>query len=508
MTSAVNGSRVPSTFDPRTGHAQPAPPESSPAETDEIVREAARAATPLAATAPRVRQEWLHAVADTVDDHVEELARLADTETALGLPRLRGEAARAAAALRFYAAAAVDGSYLAATVEHADVAGAQPDLRRCGRPLGPVAVFGASNFPFGFGVLGHDTGSALAAGCPVIVKAHPAHPLLSARLGELARAALAGSGTPDGAFGVVHGFDAGRQLVLHPSMRAVAFTGSQAGGLALWQLAATRDVVIPVYAEMGTVNTVVVTDRGVAARGDEIAAGFVDSFTLGVGQFCTKPGLLLTPAGSGMADRVAAALRDRAAGDPDTWMLTSAIAEAFHDGVERLLSHGAALVEQVGEPRAGWSAVPTVLSVDPEQLVADPALLEECFGPAALVCEYDGPEQRAQVLDALPGSLAAAVHGATDDPDVPDLVATLAAHAGRVVVDGWPTGVAVSRAQQHGGPWPATTVPSATSVGGPALERFVRPVAFQNVPDPALPPALQDANPWAVRRRVDGEPDR
>jgi acyl-CoA reductase-like NAD-dependent aldehyde dehydrogenase len=304
---------VQTSFNPRNGLVVPAPAPDTPEAVDAVVATAVAAAEPMAAVPPATRAGWLTAIADAVEADAEPLAALADEETALGLPRLTGELAGAARALRFYGSVAGEGSYLQAAIDHAAPGRSRPDVRRVNVPLGPVAVFGASNFPFGFGVLGHDTASALAAGCPVVVKAHPAHPRLSARLAEIAGEAMAGAGVTTGPFGIVHGFDAGTRLVSHPAVRAVGFTGSLAGGLALWRLAASRPEVIPVYAEMGTVNTVVVTPSAAAERPAEIAAGFVGSFTLGMGQFCTKPGLL-APAGSGLAEETGRALAATAPG--------------------------------------------------------------------------------------------------------------------------------------------------------------------------------------------------
>ncbi|HEX4831414.1 MAG TPA: aldehyde dehydrogenase family protein [Trebonia sp.] len=492
-------------YSPREGTATPAPPPTPADAVAEAVTAGAAAAGPAAAHRPGGRAAWLGAIARAVEAHSGELTALADEETALGLPRLAGELAGAARSLRFYGAVATEGSYLGAVIDHASHPDsgipARPDLRRARAPFGPVAVFGASNFPFGFGVLGHDTASALAAGCPVIVKAHPAHPRLSARLGELAAQALAGAGAPAGTLQVVHGFEAGRQLVTHPGVRAVGFTGSQAGGLALWRLAATRDEVIPVYAEMGTVNTVVVTPDAARERGPQIAAGFVGSFTLGMGQFCTKPGLLLVPAGHGLPEEVARALE---AAEPGGWLLTEAIAGAYADGLRRLEEAGAKVMTRTPPAAGGWAASPALLRADSALLTAGSALLAECFGPVALVAEYPSEAALAAVLRELPGSLAAAVHGTDGDPRLPALVAELSQRCGRVVVNGWPTGVAVGWAQQHGGPWPATTAPAYSSVGAAALDRWTRPVAFQDVPDGALPPALRDANPWRLPRRVDG----
>lgn len=487
-------------LNPRNGQTNSAAGPSAPEEVDAAVAAASTAANPVAAVPPEVRAGWLNAIATAVEADSQTLAGLADEETALGLPRLTGELAGAARALRFYGAVAADGGYLGAAIDHGGPG--RPDVRRVHIPLGPVGVFGASNFPFGFGVLGHDTASALAAGCPVVVKAHPAHPRLSAALARTAATALAAAGAPADSFGMISGFSAGSRLAAHPLIRAVAFTGSQAGGLALGRIAAARPEVIPVYAEMGTVNTVVVTRAAAAARGAEIAAGFVASFTLGMGQFCTKPGLLLIPEGSGLA---AAAGRALTAAAPQGWLLTKAIADSYHIGCKRLTDAGARVIAQTPAARSGWAAPPTVLQADLSILTAGSPLLEECFGPVALVAAYASEAELAAALAALPGSLVAGVHGTGDgDPELSGLVGVLSQRCGRVVVDGWPTGVALGWAQQHGGPWPATSAPSATSVGAAALGRFVRPVAFQNAPESALPPALREDNPWRLPRRVDG----
>lgn len=483
--------------DPRTGAVNGEVAESTVEEVRSAVRASAAVAPVAAATPPAVRRDWLAAVADALEADLEALVALADAETALGATRLSGEVQRAAGQLRFYGEVAADGGYLRAAV---DTTGGQ-HLARVGVPLGPVAVFGASNFPLGFGVVGNDTASALAAGCPVVVKAHPAHPLLSLRLARLAQAALAAAGAPDGLLGLVVGHRAGVDLVRAPEIAAVGFTGSQAGGLALWRIANEREVVIPVYAEMGTVNPVVVTEAA-APRMAEIAAGFVGSATLGAGQFCTKPGLLLAPAGSRAAEEVAKALRTA---DPAPVMLTAAIAEAVGTGIDELVAAGGRPVDLVEPSGLGWSAPAAVIEADPGDLRPGSRLLAECFGPVVVVAEYDDAAERDAVLARLQGALAASlVTAGPDDPDGAALARRLSGQVGRVVVDGWPTGVAFTWAQQHGGPWPATSAPTATSVGAAALDRFVRPVAFQDVPDAWLPPPVQQANPWRVPRRVDG----
>ncbi|WP_262851505.1 aldehyde dehydrogenase (NADP(+)) [Mumia quercus] len=487
-------------YDPRTGRPNGEVPVTPTAEVDAIVTAAAACAVEVAATPPTERARWSGAIADALEAARDELVDLADAETALGRPRLEGEVARTAGQLRFYADVAVEGSYLGATIDHAS--GANPSLARVNVPRGPVAVFGASNFPFAFSVLGNDTASALAAGCPVVVKGHPAHPLLSQRLGALATDALREAGAPDGVFGIVHGFDAGVRLVEAPQITAVAFTGSQRAGMALRDAAERRPVPIPVFAEMGTVNPVVVTGAAAEARLAEIASGFVGSFTLGAGQFCTKPGLMLAPRGSDAARAVADALREAA---PQGWSLTEGIAEAARTGVAELVDAGAEVVASVDGPDAGWSVASTVLSVPLDALQSGSRLLEECFGPVALVAEYDDTEALARAVESLQGTLAAAVMAADEsDPDLPGVLAQLTTKAGRVTVGDFPTGVAYTWAQHHGGPWPATSDPTATSVGAAALSRFTRPVTYQSVPESALPAPLRDDNPWGIPRRVDG----
>jgi NADP-dependent aldehyde dehydrogenase len=362
-------------------------------------------------------------------------------------------------------------------------------------------VFGASNFPFAFGLLGNDTASAIAAGCPVIAKAHPAHVLLCERLAELATTALASARAPDGTFAMVAGYEAGASLAQADVVAAVAFTGSQSGGLALWRMANDRSTVIPVYAEMATVNPVIVT-RGAASDMATVAAGFVGSFTLGAGQFCTKPGLLFAPRGSRAAELVGDAL---VAARPRPVMLTQGIANAFNGGLGELIDAGAEVVRSVPGADAGWSVNATVLRVPINSLRVGSRFLEECFGPVALIAEYDDVAELRAALLELPGSLAASVIvDDDDDPDSGEIIDQVSGSVGRVIVNDWPTGVAFTWAQQHGGPWPATSNPTATSVGAAALRRFVRPIAFQSVPDNRLPAEAQASNPWRLPRRING----
>jgi NADP-dependent aldehyde dehydrogenase len=493
---------IDTSYSPRTGEINGTVDHT--ADLESALARAEAAAPVLAAVAPATRAAWIGAVADALGANSEELATLADEETALGMPRLTGEVARAVSQLRFYASVAVEGSYLQARIDRPT--DTTPALARVSVPLGPVAVFGASNFPFAFSVLGNDTASALAAGCPVIAKAHPAHPLTSARTAEIAVAALDEAGAPAGTFSLVTGFDAGIQLVRAPAIAAVAFTGSEAAGLSLWRAANERETVIPVYAEMGTVNPVVVTRGAASTSMADIAKGFVGSFTLGFGQFCTKPGLLFAPASANAPDAVAEALRSAA---PSAHMLTKHIAEGVTAGIDEFVSAGARVVTQVPAPPTGWAAPAAVLAATLADLRNSPRLLAECFGPVVLVVEYDdgdeGDEELDRTLRVLQGALAAAVMAPDpDDPQLPGLVERLTAKVGRVTVNDWTTSVAWQWAQQHGGPWPATTDPRTTSVGAAALDRFVRPITYQSVPERLLPPPLRDANPWGVPRRVDG----
>ncbi|GAA1766669.1 aldehyde dehydrogenase family protein [Nostocoides vanveenii] len=472
--------------------------ESTPQDVCRVVAAAAAAAPAVVAATPAERAAWLCAIADAVVAHADSLAALAHEETGLGLPRLDGEVLRCANQLRFYADVCIEGSWLGATIDHATAT--TPDLRRIQASVGPVAVFGASNFPFGFGTLGNDTGSAIAAGSPVVVKGHPAHPRTHAALMDIAHDALADIGAPEGLLSAVTGLAAGEQLVLAPEIAAVAFTGSEAGGLALHRLAATRPIPIPVYAEMGTVNAVVLTTAAVHRLAD-LAQGALASFTMGMGQFCTKPGLILAPAGCGFAARLGAELHD---GPPTGVLLTVGIHEAFGHGVQNLLTNGAFAVARSDASTPIGPSV-WVLEADASLIHRESPLLRECFGPVVLVVEYADAHQRDDLIAALPGALVASVMtGGSADDEVADLVKHLAPKVGRVAVDAWPTGVATLWAQQHGGPWPATTDPRATSVGAAALARFTRPVAYQGTPQAALPVPLQDKNAWRIVRRVNG----
>ncbi len=457
------------------------------------------------------RIELLEAIAAQIMALGDDLLQRAHAETGLPLVRLTGARARTCNQLKHFAEVLREGSWVAATIDTADP-GRQPlpkpDLRRMARPIGPVVVFGASNFPFAYGACGGDTASALAAGNPVVVKAHERHPGTNELFGHAVVAALQQTGLPQEMFGLVHGpgITVGRALAKHPATQAIGFTGSKRAGRALFDLAAARPVPIPVFAEMGSVNPLVILPGAIAERADAIAAGLAQSITMGVGQFCTKPGLIFLVGNSG-AQAFVTQLAKQMAAIPATTMLTAdmqkhfcAATAAFQkiDGVRTLLA-GAA---------AGFAAMsPALVAVDSATWRAHAELHEETFGPGAVVvlCR-DLEDLRAAVAQAG-GNLTASLHTGTADaaPEVREVLQQLEQQAGRLVFNGFPTGVEVCAAMIHGGPYPATSAPASTSVGALAIQRFVRPVAFQNTPDAFLPLELQNANPRGIWRTLNGK---
>lgn len=475
--------------------------DTTPAELDATLERAATAFPLLAGLAPDQRAVLLRTVADALDADADELVPLAMAEAHYPEARCRGELARTTFQLRLFAETLEEGSFLGAAVDPADPdwGTPRPDVRRLMLPLGPVVVFGAGNFPFAFATAGGDTASALAAGCPVVVKAHPGHPGLARRTADLVTTALAGAGAPDGTFALVEGMETGRRAVTHPLTRAVGFTGSVAGGRALYDLAVSRPDPIPFYGELGSVNPVFVTNAAAAARGPEILSGYAESATLGSGQFCTKPGVLLLPEETDLTP-LTGALADRGPAP----LLNDRVEQVFSDTLGTLADHPATEVLLRGGPTGeGWT--PTLLRTDLGSLIehAD-VLLEECFGPATLVVTYEDERRLLEVGAALRGQLTVTVHGEEADPLAPALLSLGSSLAGRVIWNGWPTGVAVTHAMTHGGPYPATTASIHTSVGTAAIQRFLRPVSFQSVPQSLLPRALRDGNPLGVPRSVNG----
>lgn len=476
--------------------------ESAAADVDDAVRAAHRAHPALADRTRRAA--FLRAAADRLEAHGAELIATADRETGLGTARLTGELARTGYQLRAFAEVVAEGAYLDVVIDHADPGAAptpRPDLRRWKVPVGVVAVFAASNFPFAFSVPGGDTASALAAGCAVVVKAHPAHPETSELAANALREGAEAVGLPADVVRLVHGRQAGVDLVQHPLVSAAGFTGSVTGGRALYDLAAARPVPIPFHGELGSLNPVVVTEQAAAERAEEIGAGLAGSFTMGMGQFCTKPGLVLVPQGAA-GDRLEKALTTGAGGAATGALLDRRMRDAFLAGftARAALPEVSAPVE-AGED--GYAVRPGYLSVPAAALAEDDheLLLEECFGPVTVIARYGSAAEVEAVLGRLPGNLTATLHAEPGEPGAAELLARLTPLAGRILFGGWPTGVAVAPAMHHGGPYPATTS-SSTSVGGTAIERWLRPVTYQNVPQPLLPPELRDGS--SVPRRVDG----
>lgn len=457
-----------------------------PDPIDTAVAAAAAATDAWAASSAAARATLLRGLAEALEAARETLVPLADRESRLGPVRLNGELDRTAFQLRAFAARVEAGDPFAITDDPA-VAGAPPGghpaLLRVRQPLGPVAVFSASNFPFAFSVLGGDTASALAAGCPVVVKAHPAHAELSRATAALAARVVAAQGLPAGVFGHVEGGSTatGVRLVQHPDIAAVAFTGSFQGGVALQAVAHARPRPIPFFGELGSVNPVVARPAALAARGDELAALLAGSITLGCGQFCTSPGVIVLfdhPASETFVVALSATL---AAARPHA-MLTPAMRVNFDAGVARWAS--TAGVEPLLAARPGGDAPTAVLArVDATTFAATPALHEEVFGPAALIVRARSVDEAVAALRALGGSLTVTLWGADDDDaDTRRLARAAMQTAGRVLFGGVPTGVAVSAGQQHGGPWPSSTRAETTSVGWAAMDRFLRPVALQDPP--------------------------
>ncbi|MBC6447325.1 aldehyde dehydrogenase (NADP(+)) [Actinokineospora xionganensis] len=468
-------------YDPRTAAPVGEPvPASTASEVDAVVAAASRT---WPDTSAADRAFALEAVADALDADRARLVEIADAETALGVPRLTGEIGRTTGQLRMFAS-------LLRTGAHLDVvfSPGPPDVRRTRQAIGPVAVFSASNFPFAFSVAGGDTASALAAGCPVVVKAHEAHPRTSLAVAEILRRTL-----PEGVFALVMGREAGTALVRHPGIRAVGFTGSLAGGRALFDLAQGRPDPIPFYGELGSVNPVVVLP-GAAS----VAEGYAASLTLGAGQFCTNPGLLFVPDDAVLLDEIAQAVRGTTAGP----LLSPGIHRSYVDhttaGPARVLATGTA-----GE--GAWAVAPVVFATDAADFVARAeSFTEETFGPSGLVVTYRDLDTLLAALEALPGSLTGSVHAGTDDSATLKVAKILRTRVGRLVHNGWPTGVAVCWAMHHGGPWPASTSPAHTSVGSAAIDRWLVPIAYQDWPEHLLPPELRTDNPLGFPRTVQG----
>jgi NADP-dependent aldehyde dehydrogenase len=491
--------------DPRTGEAvEVVAQETTTEEVDRLCAAALAAAPALEGMGRAGRVALLGALADALEARREDVVAVADRETGLGTTRLNGELTRTTYQLRLFGEVLTEGSYLEATIDHpGDTAmGPRPDLRRMLLPIGPVAVFGASNFPLAFSVPGGDTASALAAGCPVVVKAHGSHPATSQLVFDVLVAAARAAGAPEGTLGIVHGVQAGADLVAHPAIRAVGFTGSVTGGKALLAIIESRPDPVPFFGELSSLNPLVVTPRAAEERGAQIGAELVGSFTLGAGQFCTKPGLAFVPTGPA-GDAVLDAMAEAVRGTDAPTLLNEGIAGSY----ERISSSlaelpGVETVARGGQPEdGGFRAAPLLLTTSAADLPSQ--VTEECFGPVAVVARYADEKALFAALEEMPSSLTATVLRGQGETDLPLAVSQeLRARAGRLVYDAYPTGVAVSWAQHHGGPWPSTNS-QHTSVGTSAIRRFLRPVTWQGAPAEVLPQELTD-DYTDIPRRIDG----
>jgi alpha-ketoglutaric semialdehyde dehydrogenase len=484
---------------------------STPGQLDEACREADGAFDEYRAMAAEQRAGFLELIAAEIEAIGDHLITTAMAETALLRPRLEGERARTCGQLRLFAARVRDGDWQGVRIDQAlpdRKPLPRPDLRMRRIPVGPVAVFGASNFPLAFSVAGGDTASAFAAGCPVVVKAHPAHPGTSALVGDAVKRAAISASVPAGVFAILFddGFETGEGLVKHPAIQAVGFTGSQRGGLALVAISQQRRQPIPVYAEMSSVNPVFLLPAALQRRGAALATAFVDSLVMGVGQFCTNPGVVIAlrgPAFEAFKAVAVEALKTKPAGV----MLSAGIAKAYHEGVVKLLKN--MKVDEIAQGEVAdfeGKARPALFEVSGESVLADATLIEEVFGPCAVLIGCEDEREMLDVARSFDGQLTATLQ--LDDEDnqlAGHLVPVLERKVGRILFSNWPTGVEVCDAIVHGGPYPATSDGRSTSVGTAAIDRFLRPVSYQSMPAALLPPALRDANELGLRRLVDGQ---
>jgi NADP-dependent aldehyde dehydrogenase len=502
--------------DPTTG--QRLQPGSIPAIAEEIelaARLASEAFADYSRLPGRDRGAFLRRIAAKIESITSDIVERAGQETALPQARLQGETARTCAQLRLFAEVAEEGSWVTARIDRGDPErkpAAKPDIRSMLRPLGPIVVFGASNFPLAFSVAGGDTASALASGNPVIVKAHGAHPGTSELVGLMVRDSVRECGLPEGVFSLLFGSGAevGAALIKHPLVKAGGFTGSRVAGRALMDVAAARPEPIPFYAEMSSTNPVFILPGAVRQRGETIAAGLYASFTLGAGQFCTKPGMVFLPQGDEAAS-FTDKLRQLVAGSAPFHLLTRSIHSSYDSALaDRKADSSVTLVAEAPKASEASSfAVPSALFETEAANFLGSDLAEEIFGPTTLLIQNSSRDQMLEIAHSLEGHLTATIHGTEQDLcDFSDLIATLENKAGRLVFNGFPTGVEVCHAMVHGGPYPSTSDGRSTSVGTQAIFRFTRLVCYQGFPDEALPQELKAANPLGIWRMVDGQMTR
>lgn len=497
-TRSAEGQQTFHAFDPQRQQTLPLPfREATNNETDRAVQLAAAAFTQYKKVPAAQRAAFLQAIAEGITALGDELVNTASAESGLPLARLQGERDRTTGQLRLFAGLLTEGSWVNARID-----AGTPDVRQMQIPLGVIGIFGASNFPLAFSVAGGDTAAALAAGCTVVFKAHPAHPHTSHLVATAILAAANSTGMPEGVFSLLHGasIEVGQQLAVHPQLSAIAFTGSFRGGKSLYDTATRRPVPIPVFAEMGSVNPVFFLPGILQEKGETLAAQFLQSLTMGVGQFCTNPGLFITPgSGSSFVDT----LQKSIAAMPAGCMLTPGILDAYQKGISQLQQAGAQVLGKA--PEAAHQASPYLLQISAQQALDNPALCHEVFGPSSLHIRAENKEDLYRLARGLEGQLTATIHGTEEDlRQHAELVDILREKAGRILINGFPTGVAVNHAMVHGGPWPATTPAAGTSVGSAAIYRFCRPVCYQDFPAYLLPPELQNENPLGIWRLLNG----
>ncbi|WP_350013247.1 aldehyde dehydrogenase (NADP(+)) [Pseudomonas asiatica] len=509
--SATGSVRLQS-LDARTGEALPqAFAQATPEEVDAAAQAAEAAFAEYNALAPQRRAQFLDAIADQLDALDDTFVATVCRETALPAGRIQGERARTSNQMRLFASVLRRGDYLGARIDRAQPQRQplpRPDLRQYRTGVGPVAVFGASNFPLAFSTAGGDTAAALAAGCPVVVKAHSGHMATAERVAEAIERAVVATGMPAGVFNMIYGAGVGEALVRHPAIQAVGFTGSLKGGRALCELAAARPQPIPVFAEMSSINPVLVLPEALQARGEQVARELAGSVVLGCGQFCTNPGLVIGIAGEAFSNFLAA-LGAQLADQPGQTMLNVGTLRSYAQGVQRLHQHPG-VRHLAGADQAGDQAQAQLFQADVSLLLDGDALLqEEVFGPATVAVAVADEAELRRALQALHGQLTATLIAEPQDLQrFAALVPLLQRKAGRLLVNGYPTGVEVCDAMVHGGPYPATSDARGTSVGTLAIDRFLRPVCYQDYPDALLPDALKNANPLGLQRLVDGQHSR
>ena len=496
-------------FDATTGEALPFNFIQATAQEVDAAAEAAARAYPLYRALPASkRAEFLEAIADELDGLGEDFVALTCQETALPAGRIQGERGRTSGQMRLFAKVLRRGDFHGARIDRAMPDRKplpRPDLRQCRMGLGPVAVFGASNFPLAFSTAGGDTAAALAAGCPVVFKAHSGHMATAEQVADAIIRAAEKTNMPKGVFNMIYGSGVGEALVKHPAIQAVGFTGSLRGGRALCDMAAARPQPIPVFAEMSSINPVLVLPEALKTRGDTIANELTASVVMGCGQFCTNPGMVIgirSPEFSAFLKRLSGFMAEQ----PAQTMLNAGTLKSYFKGLEHLQAHPG-ITQLAGQAQQGNQAQPQLFKADVSLLIeGDELLQEEVFGPTTVVVEVADKAELIRALHGLRGQLTATLIG--DEADFTafaDLVAVLEQKAGRLLLNGYPTGVEVCDSMVHGGPYPATSDARGTSVGTLAIDRFLRPVCYQNFPDALLPEALKNANPLGINRLVDGQ---